>query len=92
MGIATQDNDPIDHVFLEYDLSMDKLVKIVYRLGLAVIWLVALYWFAMGVIFLLADGYGSNPFLFLFLSAPIGGVIAHLLLRWILVTYPNKHY
>ena len=73
-------------------LSMDKLVQIVYRLGLAVIWLVALYWFAMGVIFLLADGYDSNPFLLLFLSAPIGGVIAHLLLRWVLVTYPNRHY
>ena len=73
-------------------LSMDKLVKIVYRLGLAVIWLVALYWFAMGVIFLLAEGYDSNPFLLLFLSAPIGGVIAHLLLRCVLEPYPNKHY
>jgi hypothetical protein len=64
---------------------MDRLLQIIYRLGLAIIWLVVLYWVAMGVILLLADGYDpSEPFVFLFFSAPIGGVVAHLLLRWIL--------
>lgn len=68
-------------------LPMDRLLQIIYRLGLAAIWLVALFWVLFGGMVFFRNGSNGNYDnfgLIMSIGALVVAVVAHLLWRWIL--------
>jgi membrane protein DedA with SNARE-associated domain len=62
---------------------MDRLLQIIYRLGIVAIWVVALFWVAIsGIGFSqgLSGQYDKSALIFI-VGAPILAVVAHLLWR-----------
>ena len=65
---------------------MDRLLQIIYRLGIVAIWVVALFWvvFSGFNVFQGLDGRYDKSALIFIVGAPILAVVAHLLWRWVL--------
>ena len=66
---------------------MDRLLQIIYRLGIVAIWVVALFWVVFSGIgfFQGLNGQYDKSALIFIVCAPILAVVAHLLWRWVLV-------
>ena len=65
---------------------MDKLLQIIYRLGIVAIWVTALFWVVFGGIgfFQGLNGQYDKSALIFMVGAPLLAVVAHLLWRWVL--------
>ena len=65
---------------------MERLLQTIYRLGLASIWLAALFCFVFGcfAFFQGVNGKYEESALILVIGAPIVAVVVHLIWRWVL--------